>query len=575
MTGLGWEHTGPIWSTRVYAPAKGQDHLGLGSVSSDQILPMLSPGINVLTIHPRYWSFYCWVLDSFWNADRPRTRASFRDFYRPREALFAMACHVCDAAEHPPAMGNVVGSLRIRAKAGDEWFNPQFDYIKEPLGGYGLYYRSTMEATDTIAVANAASRFPFDAATPEGRALAAAFGSAVGDTALGARMASGDALTETVTRADLVAFAREACLCQLRLADGFDLPLLRDLFLHGGREQEARARRYTLRMLLDLSQAVPDTAIDQTTFRQLVYFRTLGTLTYQPRSDLRDTARRWRTYQAREYFAFIFNRLLGWVTRRGLHESDDGLFPLPAERLRQMLDHALDGNTFAQDRELGRRPVRAGTTAADFAATLAAEVDVTPGVDEPWPRHDLLDEHALYDWCHSQEDDPETVVAMLAILLLLHRRVGSPDRLAALAADGLIGRGGSTRNGMSRFFTLLGPKITGGATLSELAWWLVNDYVIVQHERVATSKLPDDTFRVRRSGGEQLRFFQQEAPAQFADSRYLALSTTVHEVGLVSNLWQPGHRLSQAGRQLLRDGDLPAGALATAAAGLQPATVTG
>lgn len=58
MKGWGWEETGPIWGARAFAPKSGQDHLGLGSVSSDRILPSLSPGSNVLTIHPRYWSFY-------------------------------------------------------------------------------------------------------------------------------------------------------------------------------------------------------------------------------------------------------------------------------------------------------------------------------------------------------------------------------------------------------------------------------------------------------------------------------------------------------------------------------------
>jgi len=57
-------------------------------VSSDRILPALSPGINVLTIHPRYWSFYSWVLDDFWSADLSRNRAAFVSFYRPREAVF-------------------------------------------------------------------------------------------------------------------------------------------------------------------------------------------------------------------------------------------------------------------------------------------------------------------------------------------------------------------------------------------------------------------------------------------------------------------------------------------------------
>ena len=87
----GWDETGPVWGTRAYQPKSGQDHLGLGSVSSDRLLPALSPGINVLTIHPRYWSFYAWVLDDFWAADLPRNRVSLGDFYRPREAMFSMA----------------------------------------------------------------------------------------------------------------------------------------------------------------------------------------------------------------------------------------------------------------------------------------------------------------------------------------------------------------------------------------------------------------------------------------------------------------------------------------------------
>jgi len=40
----------PQWIARMYPAKVGRDHLGLGSVSSDQILPTLSPGVNVLTL---------------------------------------------------------------------------------------------------------------------------------------------------------------------------------------------------------------------------------------------------------------------------------------------------------------------------------------------------------------------------------------------------------------------------------------------------------------------------------------------------------------------------------------------
>lgn len=66
----------PQWIVKMYSAKIGLDHLGPGGVSADQILPSLSPGVNVLTIHPRYCSFYTRLLDEFWRRDRPRSRAA-------------------------------------------------------------------------------------------------------------------------------------------------------------------------------------------------------------------------------------------------------------------------------------------------------------------------------------------------------------------------------------------------------------------------------------------------------------------------------------------------------------------
>jgi hypothetical protein len=49
-------------------------------------------------------------------------------------------------------------------------------------------------------------------------------------------------------------------------------------------------------------------------------------------------------------------------------------------------------------------------------------------------------------------------------------------------------------------------------------------------------------------------------------SRFEALATTVHELGLVEALGNDAHALSDAGRQLLDDGDLPARPLGEALA---------
>lgn len=157
-----------------------------------------------------------------------------------------------------------------------------------------------------------------------GGALAEAFRSAVADTEV-SRLLSERKVSDPVSREALVEFARKGCLCQLRAAEAHDLPLLRDLFIHSGTPAEVASRSETLRMLLDLSTCRQAEELSQDDFRRLVYFRQLDGSDYLPRRELVDVARRWRVYQGREYFAYVFNRMLRWVSRRGLAATDGGV----------------------------------------------------------------------------------------------------------------------------------------------------------------------------------------------------------------------------------------------------------
>ncbi len=181
------------------------------------------------------------------------------------------------------------------------------------------------------------------------------------------------------------------------------------------------------------------------------------------------------------------------------------------------------------------------------------------------PRDTAVDEHELYSRCNNTDDEADTLIAMMAILLLLHQRIGRPSRQLILGGDtDIVREGGALRIGMARFFTALHQELKKNPTLIDLLTWIYSSWIIPQHERVAVAKLVDgDTFRFRRVGNA-LQFFHQDAPADLNDSRYRALSTTVHELGLVSALHQPGRKLTASGKTLLWTGDLPAGAMAAA-----------
>jgi hypothetical protein len=547
---VGVEQTGPFWAARAYPPLSGQDHLGLGSVSFDRILPELSPGINVQTVHPRYWSFYAFLLDEFWQRSLPRTRAAFRDFYRPREAMFSFACHVCEQPEHATLRTGIVGAQRVAGLAREaEAFDPYFDYINAALGGYGQYYRSVMEAMRLLVPPDPVAGVRFDAPTARGRGLAGAYRSAIAATAF--YREHFDTLDDAVPREVLAGFAAVGCLCQ----GGPDRLLLQDLFLHAGPEGQPEARRATLRFFLDLAPVAP---LNPDRFRRLVYFRSLDGTDYQPLPGTGATARQWRLYQAREYFAYAFNRLWAWLARRGYELSDSGLRTVPADTLWSFIRAEIDSGTFTG--------CSANTPALTLLEWLTAQVDVASGVDDVWTPHDDLDEGALQQWCHNGIDDADTLVAMLAILLLIYQRIGIPQRQADLMADAwILTQGDTGRIAMSWFFGRLHERLSEGATIGDLLCWILHDFVLVQHERVAHAKLPDDTFRFRRVA-DSVRFLTDDAAAGFSDSRFNALSTVVHELGFVSRLSADKRTLTAVGERLRHDGDLPAGALEQAAA---------
>ncbi|HOG48410.1 MAG TPA: hypothetical protein PLB78_17415, partial [Anaerolineae bacterium] len=411
----------PQWIARMYPPSTGRDHLGVTGVSSDQILPSLVPGINVLTYHPRYHSFYVFLLDEFWKRDRLRTPTEWTKFFRPREFIFSLAANLCDRPEHGD-MRSIVGGQKTGPLAAQrqEAYDTSFDYIKSDLGGYGLYYRSVMAELGLIYPGGPGLPYPVDLPTEgRGKRAAAAFREAVQQTEY---LGSFFDVDSTLVPFDVIQeYGRKACLCQSQLPDAPDRDELRDAYLHGG--TQARPRRETLRLFLDMASQTEGHEVSQDSFRQLIYYGAApGGAHYHPRPEVALTHRRWRLYQTREYYAFALNALWCHFCDWGLDQGGD-VRPTPLADFWEHVEQALDFDALASRLNLAPPAISAGSRFKQLLEWLTrvvgadhASFDAACGLGVP------LNEHRLYRLANEHPDAPEVMVAgmiaMLALILL-------------------------------------------------------------------------------------------------------------------------------------------------------------
>lgn len=553
---------GPQWITKMYPSKVGRDHLGLGSVSSDQILPSLSPSINVLTYHPRYYSFYVFLLDEFWRQDRPRSAEAWEYFYRPRELIFSLGAnlpaHKAECLEHGE-MGKIVGASITQGLAfrEQETYNTQTYYIKSSLGGYGLYYRSVMAELGIIYPGGRGLPYPVDVPSERGKKVAAAFRTAVNQTVYYQEYFEHDEIDIPI---DVIrAYMAKACLCQLQHPATFDRPLMLDIFLHAGDNQAATARRSTFLLFLDIAKKTQGYTLTQEFFRQLIYFKSAENgVTYNPKESIVDTYKRWRLYQAREYYAFALNAMWDYFCYWGLINHGD-VRPLHITSFWNHLDEALNFDLLVNNPSV---PDFALTSASGFTSLLDW-LQYAIGAKGPGSTFDAacnlqspIQENYLYQLSLTDRNNPNKMIAgMITMLALIYLRFGDTDTWQQPEWE--ISRMGSNdRLSVHEFIQHLRRQLSiGPVTIGEITRWLYNNYIILQHQAIAAHKLPDNTFRFRREGS-QLRFFNLQNTLSFMDSRFDALSTVVHELGLCGNLSEIDHPLTDDGEHLLREGDL-------------------
>lgn len=542
----------PQWTAKMDLGTGGRDHLGLGSVSSDQILPRLAPSINVLTFHPRYHSFYIFLLDEFWKKDLPRNNASWERFFRPREFIFSVGCFLCQQPEHRD-MGNIVGGQKTGPLASRD--KPTYDtstnYIKTGLGGYGLYYRTVMAELGLIHPGGRGLPYSVDVPTkPLGKEIAQAFRENVGDTEYYRNYFHLNKVD--VPREIIQEYIHKACLCQLKTQNAPDRRYLRSVFEEGGPKEASSFRKMTMRMFLDIADQTQESGVDEDVFRQLIYFgQSQAGHRFIPRADLNSISKQWRLYQAREYYSFALNLLWDHLFIWGLNNNGDHI-PLEIPRFWDYLKSVLDPDHLFEYLSIDSLGLSPDSRLSQLVEGLLFAIGSDyQNIDQRCNLESKINEDVLYQLGRSNRPNGKLVVTgMLMILVIIFLRFNHIDlwqepewEISKLGSDGRLSVDGFIRQT---------KKMTDkGLTVFEFVKWIYEKYVIQQHIIVATRKLPDNTFRFRREGN-RLRFFHQDNNINFMNSRFDSISTTIYELGYCGDLHFPDHRLTDYGRRLLK-----------------------
>lgn len=505
----------PEWIESSLVQRDGRDPLGLQTTTQDRLMPALLPDINELTRRARYFSFYAFLLGQFEDDRRPATRTELSTYIKAREYELGLAVLRC-----PRRCGSSpVGAQRLRGIANSD--ATQFERgesVESANGGYGLYYRSSLIAFDVSVPAGTPIG---DATTPidvlarrdTARQLASAYRDAVADTAYYNRyLHSSDPIPADV----IDEYSEAACLCRL---DQFtdERELVRTTMLeapHAELEMAVEQRRRSLAHYLSLLDDQPEIHSDNPTFRAALW----APMTVMGETH-RDVADRWAALVLKDLF-------------------QDAVCSLWTHFLRESLA------TGGQD----------GLTAAQLEGVFTQLADGPPRLAPDGPTADqlgMLDlprEHAEHMRREVAEADTATVG--LGALAALPALVGSRDSAGWRQATSVAS---AWQPSVAQIAAEVEAHLAANPTLQATLRWAIRRLILMPHERIAYSKLPEFTFRFR-AGASGLRFYDLDhGRFILAGIRHPSLGTLTRDLGYWRVTDEGVPEVTERGRAFVQD----------------------
>lgn len=504
----------PEWIERSLNVKAVRDPLGLQTITLDRIMPILLPGILVLSQRARYFSLFPFLLRLYEELRLPPTNEALSDFIKLREFEYAVAVQLCPRGCGQTSAG-AVGKDRAgpAAAAASDTIERQ-ESVESFLGGYGLYYRTPLVELGVVVpkgtlVGEEVTPIDVLSRDEQAQALADVFRDAIADTAYQREHMLG---TEPIPRSVLEEFAERACLCRLPEHSGEQRALRRALFEPPATELEPQfdQRRRSFALFLREVERQPAVAGSNSAFRAAVW----DDFTAREGSDdnpLGTTVAQWAALAMKEHLQEGFSAIWSHLCRLGLNsQRPDGL--TAAE-----LDELIRGLLLGQ----GPLDVLGRSLSYDSAVPAREFIAAVVGVTGSAAPEDLR------AWAIGEE----TGIAGLVLLLATIGRL--PERGSAPRAWAEIGLQHSERQpSLLGFAMLVDQQLEHEPSLADLFAWLVRRFVISAHEQIAYSKLPDFTFRFRWESG-RLRFYSIGLGRfDLADMRRQSMARLSEDVGL-------------------------------------------
>ena len=510
----------PHWIESSLNVKEGRDPLGLQTTTQDRLMPRLLPGILELSRRARYLSFHAFLLDRYRNLRLPADGNSLSRFIKAREweyGLGVLMCpHGCDSS--PVGASSLRGVVQQHLDA-----YPRGESVESAFGGYGLYYRTPLAELGIVARSGTQlgeKPTPIDVLrdTERARELAGAFRDAVATTEyVTTWMLTSDPIPADV----LVEYARVACLCQLRerpeerdavhealfgedesvtdtahagepaemfdqVADldevglGEEGDATRDLPPVSERAAVAQRRR-SVAHFLSLIDVDPQVVDDEGAYREALWsassFRS---------GDHERVAGQWAGLIAKDVWQDAVCSIWSEFCRAGFEATIIGDAGLAWDQVRSIASSMTGGP-----------PVLAGDEpTTDLVLRITAGGVTLPGMEKS-ARDALLEE------VREATDRADTASSGLIAILELHRRAAGRADPGWLTATAVRSAWQASLAAVLRDIT---AHLATGPTVADTMWWIVQQYVLNVHERIAYSKLPEHTFRFRWEEG-RVRFY--------------------------------------------------------------------